>query len=214
MQPVPGGRYCPKCAHTVPDLTDASDAELAQHLHEGTMPKCARFSVDQLDRDLLPVGRDPVHALHLLVLTAMSVLPMAAEAKRHKKPLRIRPVEVFIDDHSVYDHMFALGRSPIPQLPPGTCIDLIPREELRIFDGLVVSRPHAAQELITTNLIPSPGQIGASHAHAADPRASCDDMHTPASPGKPPADPPPAPDVWAVLTERIGIRSLLSRPRG
>lgn len=47
-----GGRHCDRCAHTVLDLTRATDAELIDLVRRDAMPKCARLSQGQLNRVL------------------------------------------------------------------------------------------------------------------------------------------------------------------
>lgn len=50
MHPRTGGRHCDRCAHTVLDLTRATDAELIDLVRRDAMPRCARFHQSQLDR--------------------------------------------------------------------------------------------------------------------------------------------------------------------
>ncbi len=44
------GRHCDSCQHTVMDLTRVTDAQLIELFRKDAMPKCARFSQNQLDR--------------------------------------------------------------------------------------------------------------------------------------------------------------------
>ncbi len=78
MTPNAQGRHCASCATTVADFTRLSDAELVARFEQGDMPKCARFSKDQLDR-LLSRPAEPAPNLLAAAATGAALMLVAPE---------------------------------------------------------------------------------------------------------------------------------------
>lgn len=84
MKPETKGRHCAKCAHTVGDLTQLSDAQLIDLVRTDAMPKCARFTKDQLDRVIALETDRPRLLQAAAVGAAITLTAMDASAQTGK----------------------------------------------------------------------------------------------------------------------------------
>lgn len=193
MRPVESGRFCERCAHVVPDLTQASDAELVGLMREGKFPKCARFTGDQLDRALEPTGHDPVRALQLLALGAMALLPASAEAK--KKPLKIDTTAIKLVDIA-WDNTVFIGDVCRPQPSPTTWVGFS-----------VPEQPFQPIDIVTGIAYNPPFDPAICEVPLMDPELIGKELLASTAPTPAPPLPAPRPRLLAVLFRRIGIRS-------
>lgn len=77
-----GGRFCAHCRHTVMDLSRHTDRQLLDLLRHGGMPKCARFTQQQLDRVLADERTRHASLITTTVLSgsvALSAVEMSAQ---------------------------------------------------------------------------------------------------------------------------------------
>ncbi|MBK8225848.1 MAG: hypothetical protein IPK70_01570 [Flavobacteriales bacterium] len=78
MTPQATGRHCAICATTVADFSRLSDAQLIARFEQGGMPKCARFSKDQLDR-VLSKPEEPAPNLLAAAATGAALMLVSPE---------------------------------------------------------------------------------------------------------------------------------------
>ncbi|GAB5557393.1 MAG: hypothetical protein SchgKO_16060 [Schleiferiaceae bacterium] len=81
MTPVEKGRFCDSCQKNIWDLSKASDAELLDFFKDKPSNVCGKFSMNQLDRKIVPMTNKPHSRAPWIVAGAFSLVSMAASAQ-------------------------------------------------------------------------------------------------------------------------------------
>ncbi len=79
MKSETNGRFCSQCAHTVADLTRATDAELIAMLRKEAFPKCARFDPAQLDRVMSDQTQRSSRVMPIAAFTSLLAVAVGQE---------------------------------------------------------------------------------------------------------------------------------------
>lgn len=115
MTPQTDGRHCASCATTVADFSRLSDAQLIARFEQGDMPKCARFSKDQLDR-VMSKPAEPGPNLLAAAATGAALMLVAPELAAQQGQTIMLGKPAIVQPQPVVAEM--LGVVFVPQTPP------------------------------------------------------------------------------------------------
>lgn len=111
MTPEGNGRNCASCAFVVEDLSHVPDNMLIERIEARTLPKCARFSVAQLNRVLSAAALPIAGTLPLMAGTAPSDQPTVVPDFLFVEPVQMEPKEMQFLMGDVDQGPFLLGYS-------------------------------------------------------------------------------------------------------